>query len=45
MFEKLQMEENFGINIFLDTALSASVNQYATLIKMCIWSFRNFRIY
>ena len=45
MFERLQMEENFGINIFLHTALSASVNKYATLIKMRIWSFRNVRIY
>ena len=44
MFEKLQTEEIFGINLFLDTALSADVNKYVKLVKMYIWNFSNFTV-
>ena len=44
MLEELQTDENFGIDVFLDTALSENANKYATLIKMCVWNFRNFTV-
>jgi hypothetical protein len=44
VLEELQMEENFGMNVFLDTALSASVNKCVTLVEMYIWKFSNFTV-